>query len=305
MPKARLIYNPTSGHYPVTKSVVDILKVLEDAGFEASSFQTTEEVDSAKNEATRAAKAGFDLIVSAGGDGTLDQVINGIAPLVTRPKVAVIPAGTANDFARALNIPRNNFKEAAEVILKGQTQKLDIGRAYSSTNSQYFVNNAGGGHVTEVTYAPTWQQKSIFGYSAYLLNAIKLLAGLQSRKMRLTYDTGVYEGETVLFLLGLTNSIGGFEKILPIPEFSDGNFGLLIVKPTQLNRLFRLIKLAVKNRQHLTDDDVIFVKTKTLEVELLDQNSHGNDVNIDGEKGTAFPLSFENLTQHIEFYVNF
>ncbi|MEJ6348741.1 diacylglycerol kinase [Holzapfeliella sp. He02] len=305
MPKARLIYNPTSGHKPVTTSVVDILAVLEEAGFEASSFQTTEEKDSAKSEAIRVAKAGFDLIVSAGGDGTLDQIINGIAPLETRPKVAIVPAGTANDFARALHIPRNNFKAAAEVILKGQTQKLDIGHAYSKTHSQYFVNNAGGGHVTEVTYAPTWQQKSVFGYSAYLMHGVKLLAGLQPRKVRLTYDNGVFEGETVLFLLGLTNSIGGFEKILPVPEFSDGYFGLLIVKPTKIRRLLRLIKLAVDDCKHLADNDVIFVKTKTLQAELLDDNQHGNDVNIDGEKGTTFPLLFENLTQHIEFYVNF
>ena len=91
--------------------------VLEKAGYEASAFATTPDPFSAKKEATRAANAGFDLIVAAGGDGTINEVINGIAPLEKRPKLAIIPGGTTNDFARALQIPRDNVVKAAEVIL--------------------------------------------------------------------------------------------------------------------------------------------------------------------------------------------
>ena len=66
----------------------------------------------------RAAKAGFDLVIAAGGDGTINEVVSGIAPLKKRPQMAVIPTGTTNDFARALKIPRGNPVEAAKVIAK-------------------------------------------------------------------------------------------------------------------------------------------------------------------------------------------
>ncbi|MEG2938259.1 MAG: diacylglycerol kinase family protein, partial [Vagococcus sp.] len=79
--KARLIYNPTSGKEILKKNLADILNVMEQAGYESSAYATTPEPFSAKNEATRCALAGFDLIVAAGGDGTIIEVINGIAPL--------------------------------------------------------------------------------------------------------------------------------------------------------------------------------------------------------------------------------
>ncbi|MGH2251993.1 diacylglycerol kinase family protein, partial [Enterococcus faecalis] len=78
------------------------------------------------NEAHRAARAAFDSLVAAGGDGTINEVVNGIAPLNRRPKMAIIPAGTTNDYAAALKIPRDNMVKAAEVIKKNQTVKMDI-----------------------------------------------------------------------------------------------------------------------------------------------------------------------------------
>ena len=83
----------------VKRDMLDILNVYEQAGYETSTFATTPAPMSAQNEATRAAKAGFDLIVAAGGDGTINEVVNGIAPLEKRPMMAIIPAGTTNDYA--------------------------------------------------------------------------------------------------------------------------------------------------------------------------------------------------------------
>ena len=96
--KARLIYNPTSGQELMKRHVGEVLDILEGFGYESSAFQTTPEKNSARNEAERAAKAGFDLVIAAGGDGTINEVVNGIAPLKHRPKMAIIPTGTTNDF---------------------------------------------------------------------------------------------------------------------------------------------------------------------------------------------------------------
>ena len=87
--RARLIYNPTSGQEIMKKNIADVLDVLEDVGYETSAYQTTPEPLSAMKEAERAAKAGFDLIIAAGGDGTINEVVNGVASMEERPKMEI------------------------------------------------------------------------------------------------------------------------------------------------------------------------------------------------------------------------
>ncbi|MBP2058442.1 diacylglycerol kinase (ATP) [Lactobacillus colini] len=296
--KARLIYNPVSGHEQMLSNVAGILNILEQAGFEASAYQTTPEPLSAQKEATRCAKEGFDLIVGAGGDGTISEVVNGVAPLDNRPKLAVIPAGTTNDFARALKIPRDDLVEAAKVILKGKTRKMDIGLA----GNKYFMNIAASGSMTELTYGVPSEMKSILGYSAYLLKGAEMLPRISSHKMRLTYDEGVYEGELSMFLLGMTNSIGGFEQIMPDAELSDGLFQLIVVKTANPVDVLRLMAMAL-NGKHVNEPKIIYTKTRSLKVEVLDETEGKIPVNLDGEIGGYLPIEFTNLQQHIEFYV--
>lgn len=301
--KARLIYNPVSGHEQMPKNVADILNILEQTGYEASAFRTTPAKMSAQNEATRAAKEGFDLIVAAGGDGTINEVVNGLAFLEQRPKMAIIPAGTTNDYARALNIPRDNILEAAKVILKNKTRKMDIGKASFGKQEQYFVNIAASGSLTELTYGVPSDVKSALGYTAYLIKGAEMLPHLTENEMRLTYDDGVYEGKLSMFLLGMTNSIGGFEQIMPDAQLSDGLFQLIVVKPSDPGNLLKLMALAL-NGKHVDDPNIIYTKTQSLKVELIGK-SRGKDlpVNLDGEIGGYCPVTFENLQQRIEFYV--
>lgn len=301
--KARLIYNPVSGHEQMPKNVADILNVLEKAGYEASAFRTTPQPQSAQNEAERAAKAGFELVVAAGGDGTINEVVNGIAGLEQKPKMAIIPAGTTNDYARALGIPRDDILKSAEIILKNKTRKMDIGYADFAGKGQYFVNIAASGSLTELTYGVPSEIKSALGYVAYLIKGAEMLPHLSENEMRLTYDDGVYEGKLSMFLLGMTNSIGGFEQIMPDAELSDGLFQLIVVKPSDPVNLMRLMALAL-NGKHVDDPKIIYTKTRTLKAELIGK-SQGQKlpVNLDGEIGGYCPVTFENLKQHIEFYV--
>lgn len=299
MKKARLIYNPVSGKEIMRNNLADILDAIEKAGYEASAFATTPEPNSAKNEATRAAKAGFDLIVAAGGDGTINEVVNGIAGLDKRPKMAIIPAGTTNDYARALKVPRNNVKAAAEVIQKQQTVKMDIGKAADT----YFINIAAGGSLTELTYEVPSELKSIFGYLAYLAKGAEMLPRIKPTKMRLIYEGGQYEGNASMFFLGLTNSIGGFETIAPDAKLDDGKFSLIVVKTANLFEIVRLITLVLNGGKHVNDPNVLYVKTSFLDASLIDTDKKMM-INLDGEYGGDAPMRFENLHQHIEFFAN-
>lgn len=298
--KARLIYNPVSGNEQMTGNVAGILNTLEKAGYEASAYQTTVEPLSAKKEATRAAVEGFDLIVAAGGDGTINEVVNGVAPLENRPKMAIIPAGTTNDFARALHIPRDDLQAAAEVVLKGKTMGMDIGLAGEDT---YFMNIAGSGTLTELTYGVASDVKSLLGYAAYVLKGAEMLPKMHNYQMKLEWDGGEYSGNVSLFLLAMTNSIGGFEQVVPDSSLADGEFTLIGVTTANPVDVLRLLAMAFNGGRHVDDPNIIYKKTSFLNASLLDDKEE-LAVNLDGEMGGYLPMSFKNLKEHIEFFVN-
>lgn len=305
--RARLIYNPTSGQEIMKKHVAEVLDILEGYGYETSAFQTTAEKDSAKNEARRAALAGFDLLIAAGGDGTINEVVNGIAPLDNRPQMAIIPTGTTNDYARALKVPRGNPVEAAKVIGKGQTILMDIGLAKNQKNGfhqeHYFINIAAAGTLTELTYSVPSQLKTMFGYLAYVVKGAELLPQVQFTPVRIQHDAGVFEGSVSLIFVALTNSIGGFEQIVPDAKLDDGNFTLLMVKTGSLFDILDLIRQVLAGGKHIESDLVEYIKTKSLTIEHLDKENRLL-LNLDGEFGGDAPVQLTNLANHITFFAD-
>ena len=300
--RARVIYNPTSGREIVKKNLVEIFQVYEDAGYETSAYATTPEPNSARNEAERAAKAGFDLIVAAGGDGTINEVVNGVAGLDKRPKLAIIPAGTTNDYARALHIPRNNLVEAAKVIQKEQSFFMDIGEAVMGEDLSYFINIGGGGLLTELTYDVPSQLKSIFGYLAYFVKGAEVLPRMKPIPMHIEYDDGIFEGEATMFLVALTNSIGGFEQIAPDALLDDGKFTLIVLKTSNLADIMYLVAQVLNGGKHLTNSKILYKKTS--KIVARPGNSSKMMINLDGEYGGNAPVTFSNLHQHIEIIVS-
>lgn len=296
--RARLIYNPTSGTESIKRNVVEVLNIMENAGYETSAFQTTPEPLSAQKEAKRAALAGFDVIIASGGDGTIHEVVNGIAPLKKRPILGIIPAGTTNDFARALKIPRNDPIAAAKVIAQGKIIKMDIGQA----NERYFVNIAGGGVLTELTYHVPSDIKTMFGYFAYVIKGAEMLPQIRQIPLKLTYDQGEFNGKASMFLLGMTNSIGGFEQIAPDARLGDGKFSLIVVKTANLGDIIRLVSLVLAGGKHTEDDQIIYTKTRFLTVESPENQKM--PINLDGELGGSTPIKFINLKHHLKMFAN-
>ena len=294
--RCRIIYNPTSGREVIKNDLVEILNILEKAGYETSAFATTPKENSACNEAERAARAGFNLIVAAGGDGTINEVVNGIAGLKHRPKLGIIPAGTTNDYARALKIPRENPIEAAKVIASGKTIKIDIGMA----GTKYFVNIAAGGLLTEVTYAVPSELKSLFGYLAYFVKGAEMLPRIKQIEMHLEYDNGVFDGKASMFFLALTNSVGGFEQLAPDASLDDGKFTLIVVKTSNLFEILKLLTMILSGK-HVNDPKILYVKTSKLIVKPVNDTL---TINLDGEYGGEAPMTFKNLKQYIEIFAN-
>lgn len=296
--RARIIYNPKSGRETLKRAIPDILNVYEECGYEASAYCTTPSALSAQIEAERCTRDGFDLIVAAGGDGTINEVINGIAPHINRPKLAIIPAGTTNDYARALKIPRNDYTKAAELINTHQFLKMDIGKVKTASQERYFMNIGAAGFLTEVTYDVPANMKSIFGSLAYFVKGAELLPQIGKVPVKITYDDGVFEGTASLIFVALTNSVGGFENIAPDKTLGDGKFTLIIVKTTNIGEILRLITLILNDGKHVNHSKIIYTKTSKVVAETL--NNKQLMINIDGEYGGDAPAEFIMYQQHME-----
>jgi diacylglycerol kinase (ATP) len=293
MKRARLIYNPTSGREILKRNLPDILQKLEVAGYEASCHATTGAGD-ATNAAKIAVEREYDVVIAAGGDGTIHEVVNGIAEQKFRPKLGIIPGGTTNDFARALQIPRD-IGAAVEIITKGDTIPVDIGRI----NDKYFINIAGGGRITELTYEVPSKLKTMLGQLAYYLKGMEMLPSIKATDLRIEYDGKLFEGEAMLFLVGLTNSIGGFEKLAPDSSINDGLFSLLILKKINLADFIRIATLALRG-EHVNDPNVIYTQANHIKVDSTEKVAQ---LNLDGEFGGLLPAEFENLYRHLEVFV--
>ncbi|MDN7243656.1 diacylglycerol kinase [Planococcus sp. N028] len=293
MKRARIIYNPTSGRELFRKHLPEVLEKMETAGYETSCHATTGEGD-AITAAKLAVERNFDLVVAVGGDGTLNEVVSGISQFEKRPKIGLIPMGTTNDFARAVHIPRD-INKAVDIILNGESIPVDVGLMDSN---RYFINIAGGGRLTELTYEVPSKLKTVLGQLAYYLKGIEMLPSIRSSKVRIEYDGHVFEDQAMMFLIGLTNSVGGFEKLAPDASINDGKFTLLILKEVNMAEFIRLASLALRG-EHLSDPHVIYAKASKISV----TSEETVLLNLDGEYGGILPATFENLYQHIEVLV--
>ncbi|WP_010290905.1 diacylglycerol kinase [Kurthia massiliensis] len=292
MKRARIIYNPTSGRELFKKNLPEVLAKFEVAGYETSCHATT-----CAGDATVAAKAaverGFDIIVAVGGDGTLNEVVAGVSEFEERPKIGLIPMGTTNDFARAVKIPRD-INAAVDIILKGDSIPVDVGLA----NDRYFINIAAGGRITELTYEVPSKLKTMLGQLAYYLKGIEMLPSVKATKMRIEYNDEVFDDDAMMFLIGLSNSVGGFEKLAPDASINDGKFTVFILKKCNIAEFVRLVTLAVRG-DHLKDPHIIYTKADHVKVSSESRVL----LNLDGEYGGDAPAIFQNLKRHIELFV--
>lgn len=292
MKRARLIYNPTSGREAIKKHLPEVLAKLEQAGYEASCHATTGAGD-ATNAARIAIERGYDLVIAAGGDGTIYEVVNGLADAEKRPKLGIIPVGTTNDFARAIHVPRS-VEAAVDIIAAGHTMPIDIGKM----NERYFINIAGGGRLTELTYEVPSKLKTMLGQLAYYLKGMEMLPSIRATEVTIEYDGKIFEGEIMLFLVANTNSVGGFERLAPDASLNDGMFTMLILKKTNLADFIRIATLAIRG-EHVNDRNVIYVKANRIKVTAKEKMQ----LNLDGEFGGLAPAEFVNQYRHFDVFV--
>lgn len=200
-----LLVNPKAGKADVKQNLMDIVDILVKAGWRVV-IRTTQ-YSGEVTDLIKAEGEQYDRIVCAGGDGTLNEAVCGLVALTHQPVLGYIPAGTTNDFATSLNLPKNNLLKAAEIVAHGVPFCCDAGLF----NLRPFVYVAAFGIFTEVSYSTPQQNKNALGHAAYILEGIKSLTDVKTHELVISTDGEVISGEFLFGMVSNSISVGGFK----------------------------------------------------------------------------------------------
>ena len=218
------ILNPSAGRKHIKTKLFDIVDLFVKEGYNVRVYPTQAKADAIRIVSEEGWL--YDMIVCAGGDGTLDEVVTGCMKCGCETPIGYIPCGTTNDFARSLGIPKDSLR-AAKRIVKYEPKPIDIG----SFNGDSFVYVAAFGAFTDITYTTPQEYKNYFGHAAYVFEGIKSVVNLNSYHMRFEYDGKVIEDDFMLGMITNSMSVGGFTTPnAKLAEFDDGLYEILLVK---------------------------------------------------------------------------
>ena len=266
---------------------------LRAAGHEVEPRLTFEGGD-ATRFAREAGEAGVDLLIAAGGDGTMNEVVNGVAQTDWRGPVALIPLGTANDFALGLGVPEE-VPTAFDVAVEGSDREVDLVRV----NDRYFVNVSTGGVAAQATGETPSDTKQLLGPLAYLVTGVQKLPELEPTPARFTTPDGeAYDGEVMMYAVGNGRRTGAGSLVTPEAELSDGELDVMIV-PGMTRMEFMALAPRIRSGTHVDHPEVTYFRTDRLTVEC------GADlaVNADGEAVSGGGYEYEVTGEQLVFRV--
>jgi YegS/Rv2252/BmrU family lipid kinase len=277
--KILLIYNPHAGNGLFSSNLDKVIEAfqkkrmllvpvrIDRTALINELFQTAEE-------------EGFVKVIAAGGDGTLNIVVNSMLNNGASLPIAVFPSGTANDFAYYFDIP-HKLDDMIRIATEENYSYADVGLV----NDKYFINVAAMGFIVDVSQKTHPNIKNTLGIMSYYLKGVSEVPKLQPISMKI--ESPEYSGtEKIYFMLVMNGkSAGGFKRVAPDAKMDDGLLDILLFREMPITELPGLLFNFMQGN-HSENKNVIFFKTNKLHLET-DANI-GTDV--DGEKGSSFPL---------------
>lgn len=276
MRKIYFIYNPHSGKEQIGSKLNEIIRTLAEKDNELTVVPTIGYLDAMERIANL--PDGYDLVVCSGGDGTLDEVVTGMMkrPKERRVPIGYIPAGTTNDFARSLEIPRN-MPEAARNAMLGKPFACDIG----SFNEDSFVYIASFGIFTEVSYSTKQEVKNVLGHMAYILEGMKSIPQMKSYRIEYESREASGEGDFIYGMVSNSISVGGFKGLTgDSVKMDDGVFEVTLIRKPETPQQLRKLTLALLKK---TMDSDCILTFKTSEIKI--HSDHSIKWALDGEAG--------------------
>jgi len=230
-----LIVNPVAGDGKCQRRLPEVEDIFSRAGVEYTTFMT-QRAGHAISLAKEAAQAGFTTVISMGGDGTLNEVVNGMVG--TKCILGFIPAGSGNDFGRTFSLQSGDVAQACDVILQQNVREIDVGY----TDGKYFLNVAGAGFDAEVGHmANVWGKKYFPGRLAYVASILRQLIHFSPKDMHIELDGRVLETKAWLVAVANARFFGGGMMIAPTAEVDDGFFDIYVIEATSKLELLKVL----------------------------------------------------------------
>jgi len=284
--RTKIILNPYSNRWGAKERISEAEQTLAEEKVNYELVVTTEPLQGTAL-AEAAVVDGFDVVVAAGGDGTINEVLNGLLRATSDgPTIpfGILPLGTANDFNLMAGLP-DTVSAAAQVIAQGKTRQIDA----VQVNDRFFINNSGLAMEPMVTLENI-RMKRLSGEIRYIVALLKVIAKMKAWQMQVAWDDGSYDGP--VYLLSVCNSprTGGFQ-MAPGAEIDDGFFDMVLA-PEVPKRTLLLLLLRLMQGTHVYHDAVTFTRATTLSVD-----SHpGTAAHSDGE-------IFTESTTHVNYKI--
>lgn len=278
--KGLFIINPSSGKQNIESTLREIMAtlILNQITSQIDVFYTQKK-DDAKNRAAQLKPGEYDYVVSVGGDGTLNEVTNGLILSGSNTPLAIISAGTVNDFATYMKLPQT-AEDFCRMIEEFQTKKVDVGKV----NNEYFINVLAAGMLTDIAYKVPKDKKAVLGKMAYYLEGVKEFPKQLTQNMTLSFHSKEFNDtlDIMLFLVTNSKSVGGFADAAPLASVSDGYLDVLILKKMDL--LFEAPDLIIKWFQgdHPKHPAIEYFQTKEVSV-LPTEKTAEIAIDYDGE----------------------
>lgn len=294
MEKALLIINPSAGGERA-KSYERKAAARLKSRFDELEIRYTKKAGDALIFAKEAARERYGAVFVMGGDGTVNEGISGIAQEEYRPAFGFFPLGTVNDLARALHIPLNPDK-AIEGFESFELRPLDIGRV----NDRYFMNVVAIGAIPEAINSVESEEKTRWGKLAYFMAGFRKIMSSHSYEFVLEVDGEKREIKSSILLVGSTNSIGGFERLLPGAQVNDGLLHMLYIKDESLLDTIKAVPdLLVGIEESVGNVEYIRFKNARIGQKGGEEALR---INIDGDEGDRPPVEISVLPSHIQVY---
>lgn len=288
MKKAMLIINPTSGG----EKALDYKEKLENKAkeyFEYVETKITEKAKDATAFAEEASKENYEAVIVFGGDGTVNEVISGIAERDYIPKLGIIPGGTGNLITKLLEISQD-INEAIDQLDFNKTNAIDIGKA----NKSYFGYIFSVGSLPEAIHNVEIEDKTKYGVLAYAINTIKSVIKDEVFNIKIETENGSYEGKASQVLVLLSNYYAD-KKIFE--ENKDGYANILILKNASIISKISLIPDLLKG-DIVENDNIEYIKAKDITI----SSDTKLESDIDGDQSDDLPVKITVLGNHIEIY---
>lgn len=256
--------------------------------------RVTWEGGDASRFASEAARAGYETVVAGGGDGTVNEVVEGLiegnAEARSPPSLAVLPLGTANDLARACGIPLDPF-EAMRLAASGPTAIVDVGQA----NGRRFVNLATGGFGTQVTVATPAELKKVLGGAAYLLTGLTHFSSIKPERGRLSGPGFAWEGSFLVLAVGNGRQAGGGHRLCPEALLDDGLLDVRVLPKLPREELPEALRALLRDGLDGVRRALVGARLPWLEI----QTDEPLQINLDGEPLTDTRFRFEILPRRL------